>query len=118
MAFKMKGFNKPKPPGGNSNSPFPLFGVLGLLGKRKRRGKKRKTFEKDADIAADARISNEEDDRGASQSRDDRDSPKSFFSFLKGGGRLKDWMEERRRRKGERSNALRGLLDTNDFLPF
>ena len=111
--------------GEDDNSPFPLFGALGALGgiigrrKRRRKGRKMKMpddpYADSEDTPEDERVERGDDD---DKRRGGLFGGGGIFGFLRGGGKLKDWAQERERRKGEKSGALRRLWETKPWLPF
>ena len=111
--------------GKDDNSPFPLFGVMSAIGGiigRKRRRKRKKTKDPSHDPYADSEDT-PEDERIERDDDDDKRRGGLFggggiFGFLRGGGKFKDWAQERERRKGEKSGALRRLWETKPWLPF
>tara|TARA_R110002012_G_C11525896_1_gene599987 strand:- start:112 stop:711 length:600 start_codon:yes stop_codon:yes gene_type:complete len=107
--------------GGDDNSPFPLFGIMGSLGSiigRRRRGRRRK-LELKGDRSGE--MDNEENREEDDEQTDDRERGRrrgfmGIFGRRKGGKGFGGILRAIQAMKGRKSKAFRNLNETNDDL--
>jgi hypothetical protein len=107
--------------GGDDNSPFPLFDIMGAIGGiigRRRRGKRKKFMMGDRSGEMDSEENTEDDDNGHGEDNE-RGRRRGFMGIFgrRKGKRGFNILQAIQAMKGRKSKAFRHLNETNPDLP-